>query len=256
VAPQNTWNTELYEAKHDFVWKLGQGALDLLKPQPGERILDLGCGTGHLTNRIAESGAQVVGVDASPDMIGQARQNFPKLQFSLQDAAALTYHDEFDAVFSNAALHWMLEPGCVVSSLSRALRAGGRFVAEMGGKGNIERIVDAIEGVVERYTHGRHVPSRNYFPSIPEYTSILEAHGFEAVYARLFDRPTPLEGEAGMENWIHQFKWYYFEGLPPADRQRALAEVIGQLRPHLYSDTGWFADYRRLQFVAVKTVRT
>ncbi len=252
MPPQNTWNTELYEAKHDFVWKLGQGALDLLNPQAGERILDLGCGTGHLTNRIAESGAQVVGVDASPDMIGQARQNFPKLAFSLQDATALTYQDEFDAIFSNAALHWMLEPERVVAPVSRALRVGGRFVAEMGGKGNIKRIVDTIEAVVRRYSGGRVPPSRNYFPSIPEYTSILEAHGFEALYARLFDRPTPLEGEAGMENWIHQFKWYYFEALPPADRQSALAEVIEQLRPHLYSDAGWFADYRRLQFVAVR----
>jgi trans-aconitate methyltransferase len=252
VAPQNTWNTELYEAKHDFVWKLGQGALDLLNPQPGERILDLGCGTGHLTNRIAESGAQVVGVDASPDMIGQARQNFPKLRFSLQDAAALTYREEFDAVFSNAALHWMLEPGRVVASIAGSLRAGGRFVAEMGGKGNIRLIVDAIETVVRQYGSGQVVPSRNYFPSIQEYTSILEAHGFEAVYARLFDRPTPLEGEDGMENWIHQFKWYYFEALPQAERQRALAEAIEQLRPHLYKDTGWFADYRRLQFVAIK----
>ncbi|MGA7412847.1 MAG: class I SAM-dependent methyltransferase [Bryobacteraceae bacterium] len=252
MPPQNTWNTELYEAKHEFVWKLGQGALDLLNPQPGERVLDLGCGTGHLTTRIAESGAQVVGVDASPDMIGQARQNFPKLQFSLQDATALTYQEEFDAVFSNAALHWMLEPDHVVAAVSRALRRGGRFVAEMGGKGNIKRIVDTIEAVVRRYSGGQHIPSRNYFPSIPEYTAILEAHGFEAVYARLFDRPTPLEEEAGMENWIHQFKWYYFEALPPAEQQRALTEVIEQLRPHLYSDAGWFADYRRLQFLAVK----
>lgn len=252
MPPQNTWNTELYEAKHNFVWKLGQGALDLLNPQPGERILDLGCGTGHLTSRIAESGAEVVGVDASPDMIGQARQNFPKLTFSLQDATALTYQNEFDAVFSNAALHWMLEPARVAASLSRALRPSGRLVAEMGGKGNIRLIVDAIETVVERYSSGQTVPSRNYFPSIPEYTAILEAHGFEAVYARLFDRPTPLDGETGMDDWIHQFKWYYFEPLSPADRKTALAEVIALLRPHLYSEEGWFADYRRLQFIALK----
>jgi trans-aconitate methyltransferase len=252
VPPKNTWNTELYEAKHNFVWKLGQGALDLLNPQPGERILDLGCGTGHLTSRIVESGAQVVGVDASPDMIGQARQNFPKLTFSLQDAAALTYQNEFDAIFSNAALHWMLDPSLVAASLSRALRPGGRLVAEMGGKGNIRLIVDAIETAVRRYSGAHAVPSRNYFPSIPEYTAILEAHGFEAVYARLFDRPTPLEGPAGMENWIHQFKWYYFEPLPPADRKAALEEVIEGLRPQLHNENGWFADYRRLQFIALK----
>jgi trans-aconitate 2-methyltransferase len=225
---------------------MGEGVVELLQPRPGERILDLGCGPGQLTQKIAESGAEVVGVDASPSMIGQARQNFPALRFVLQDAAALTFDQEFDAVFSNAALHWMLDPAAVVTAVSKALRPGGRFVAEMGGKGNIQTIVSAIQRVVLQY-HPL-PPSRQYYPSVSEYTAILEAHGLEVRLAQLFERPTPLEGEAGMENWIRQFKNYYFDNLPPT----ALAEVLSDLRTKLHSDQGWHADYRRLRFVAVK----
>jgi trans-aconitate 2-methyltransferase len=241
-----SWDTELYEARHGFVWRLGEGVVELLKPQAGERILDLGCGPGQLTKKIAESGAEVVGLDASPEMIGQARQNYPELRFVLQDAAAMNYESEFDAVFSNAALHWMLDPVAVVRGVSRALKTGGRFVAEMGGKGNIQTIVSAIHGVVSKY---RPIPaSRQYYPSVSEYTTILEAHGLEVRTAQLFDRPTPLEGDAGMENWISQFKMYYFEGLPAA----ALSEAVADLRGKLRNEKGWYADYRRLRFEAVK----
>jgi len=241
------WDTELYEARHNFVWRMGEGVVDLLAPQAGERILDLGCGPGQLTKKISESGAQVVGVDASPSMIGQARQNFPELRFVLQDAASMTFDNEFDAVFSNAALHWMLDPAAVVECVAKSLKPGGRFVAEMGGKGNIQTIVSAIHQVVTKY-HPL-PPSRQYYPSVSEYTTILEAHGLEVRNAQLFDRPTPLEGESGIENWLKQFKNYYFENLPPA----ALSEVISTLRPKLHNESGWFADYRRLRFLAVKS---
>jgi trans-aconitate methyltransferase len=241
-----SWDTELYEARHNFVWRMGEGVVELLHPQPGERILDLGCGPGQLTNKIAESGAQVIGLDASPSMIGQARQNFPKLRFVLQDSASMTFDNEFDAVFSNAALHWMLDSTAVVSAVAKSLKPGGRFVAEMGGKGNIQTIVAAIHDVVGKY---HPVPaSQHFYPSVSEYATILESHGLEVRMAQLFDRPTPLEGEAGMENWIKQFKLYYFEGVPPT----ALQEVITNLRPKLHTEKGWHADYRRLRFLAVK----
>jgi trans-aconitate 2-methyltransferase len=225
---------------------MGEGVVELLQPLAGERILDLGCGPGQLTKKISESGAQVVGVDSSPNMIGQARQNFPELRFALQDAATMTFENEFNAVFSNAALHWMLDPAAVVSAVSKALRTGGRFVAEMGGKGNIQTILSAIHRVVTKY-HALPA-SRQYYPSISEYAGILEAHGLEVRMAELFDRPTPLEGEAGMENWIRQFKFYYFENAPAS----AVAEVISDLRSKLYDQNGWRADYRRLRFIAVK----
>jgi len=243
-----SWDTELYEARHNFVWRMGEGVVDLLAPRAGERILDLGCGPGQLTKKIADSGAEVVGLDASPEMIGQARQNYPELRFVLQDAAGMQFEDEFDAVFSNAALHWMLEPAAVVRGVARALRPGGRFVLEMGGKGNIRTIVETIQRVVSKYRNGWLPALRQYYPSIGEYTGILESHGLEVRMAQLFYRPTPLEGDAGMENWIKQFKLYYFESLPAA----ALAEAVSELRAKLFSEQGWVADYRRLRVEAVK----
>ena len=242
-----SWDAELYEARHNFVWRLGEGVVELLAPAKGERILDLGCGTGQLTHKIAESGAEVVGLDASPTMIGQARQNYPGLRFVLEDSANMKFDNEFDAVFSNAALHWMLDPAAVIRAVAKALRPGGRFVAEMGGKGNIQTIVSAIHRVVKKY---QPIPaSRQYYPSVGEYSTLLEAAGLEVRSAQLFDRPTPLEGENGMEQWITQFKLYYFENLPST----ALEEVIAYLHPKLHDQNGWHADYRRLRFVAIKT---
>jgi trans-aconitate methyltransferase len=241
-----SWDTELYEACHHFVWRLGEGVVELLQPGAGERILDLGCGPGQLTKKIAESGAEVIGLDASPEMIGQARQNYPELRFVLQDAAGMQFENEFDAVFSNAALHWMLDPASVVRGVARALRPGGRFVLEMGGKRNIQIIEQTIQRVVGKYSP---LPaSRHYFPSIGEYSNLVESLGLEVRMAQLFDRPTPLEGETGMENWLKQFKLYYFENVPPA----ALAEVVSELRLKLHSEHGWIADYRRLRLQAVK----
>jgi trans-aconitate methyltransferase len=254
MPPAKTWNPELYEGKHSFVWKLGEGALELLDPKPGERILDLGCGTGHLTHRIAKAGASVVGLDASADMIGQARQNFPQITFVLADAARLGFDGEFDAIFSNAALHWMTDAAAVVSGMARALRVGGRLAAEFGAKRNIQCITNAIDEVLPRYLAGGMPEPRTWYPSISEYSKLLEERGFEVRLARVFERPTPLEGESGMENWLHQFKSYYFEDLPPEARRRAIAEVIERLRPDLYTKEGWVADYRRLQVVAVRGI--
>jgi trans-aconitate methyltransferase len=251
MPPQNTWDAELYEARHSFVWQFGEGVVELLDPKPGERILDLGCGTGQLTQKIAELGAEVTGLDASPEMIGQARQNYPQLRFVLQDAAKMEFVQAFDAVFSNAALHWMLDAEGVARGVARALRPAGRFVAEMGGKGNIAQIEAAIQNVLSR--RGLKAEWRTWYPSIGEYAALLESCGLETRTALLFDRPTPLEGPAGMENWIRQFKWYCFEGLTNGERTEALQEVVNLLRPVLFREGKWYADYRRLRIVAVKT---
>jgi trans-aconitate methyltransferase len=249
---QTSWDTELYEARHNFVWKFGEGVVDLLDPKPGERILDVGCGTGHLTQAIADRGAAVVGFDSSPEMIGQARQNFPRLQFMLGDAAQMEFRSEFDAVFSNAALHWMTKAPEVARGMADALKGGGRLAVEFGGKGNIATIENAIQSVLIRY-YGTAMPeSRMYFPSVSEYSAVLESCGLEVRHAHLFDRPTPLAGEHGMEDWIRQFKWFYFEPLPAEQRKRALLEVIEELGPILKRDGKWVADYRRLRIFAVK----
>jgi len=252
TAKQN-WNTELYEARHSFVWQMGQGLLQLLEPKQGERILDLGCGTGQLTARIAESGSETTGLDSSPDMIGQARQNYPALRFILADASEMRFTEEFDAIFSNAALHWMLDAQKVANAMAHALKRGGRLVAELGGKGNIGRIEEALHAVLPRYNGGMPLAAKTYFPSMAAYSGVLESAGFEVRAAQLFDRPTPLEGGDGMANWLRQFSWYNFEPIAAQQREQALAEVVKNLHDSLYKDGSWSADYRRLRVVAVKT---
>lgn len=252
MSARTSWDTELYEAQHAFVWELGAGLMEILAPKPGERILDVGCGTGQLTQQIAERGADVLGIDSSPDMIGQARQNFPRLRFALQDAVSMTFANEFDAVFSNAALHWILNAEGAVQSMARALRTGGRLVLEMGGRGNIRQIHEAVEAAFREHSSAALPAPRNYFPSVSEYTTVLEAHRFEVQNAVLFDRPTPLEGERGMEQWIKQFCAFYLDELPPQSRETTVNRAVEQLRPFLYRDGRWFADYRRLRVSAIK----
>src|ERR1051326_411335 len=177
-----TWDAGLYESEHGFVWKYGADLVRLLNPQPAERILDMGCGTGHLTAQIAAAGAAVLGVDSSPDMIGQARQNYPNLKFQLADARAFKAAEPFDAAFSNAALHWIREARDAVRSVHGALKPGGRFVAELGGKGNNALVIDALMQA------GASDPLLTfYFPSIGEYSAILASEGVELRLPPLFD---------------------------------------------------------------------
>lgn len=251
LAPRQRWDAELYEGRHAFVWHFGESLVEMLDPRPGEHILDLGCGPGQLTQRIADHGASVVGLDAAPEMIGQARQNFPNLRFVLQDAANMTLDDEFDAIFSNAALHWMPQADAVAAGMHRALRKGGRLVAEFGGKGNVQAIEQAVNTVVLKRSGSLPV-NRRFYPSVGQYSTILENAGFEVRFAHLFDRPTRLEGEAGMENWIRQFSGFYFDVLPADERSVAIREAAEIVRPTLYGNEGWLADYRRLRIIATK----
>jgi trans-aconitate methyltransferase len=233
MSDWDDWDSTQYQGSFGFVWQYGADLLPLLDAKAGECVLDIGCGTGQLTARIAETGAQVLGIDTSPAMVAQARQNFPKLKFQLIDAGLFRSEKKFDAVFSNAALHWMQNADAVADAVFQALKPGGRFVAEMGGKGNIARIAAAIDTEI-----------RNYFPSISEYSGVLERHGLEVTLMALFDRPTPLlGGESGMREWVALFR---------PDNKRAMEEVEAELRPSLYRDGQWFADYRRLRFVARK----
>jgi trans-aconitate methyltransferase len=248
------WNANLYDAKHDFVWKYGSDVVLLLAPQPGERILDLGCGTGHLAAQIADTGARVVGVDRSAEMILSARAAYPDLRFEIADATELPFREEFDAVFSNATLHWIHEPARVVERVWNALRSGGRFVAELGGKGNIRKMQVAFEEALIQM--GASKPGEVnpwYYPSVSEYATLLEQNGFEVRLMTLFDRPTGLaDGEAGMRNWITMFGGAYLEKAGSARREEFFQRIEGLLRPELFRDGQWWADYRRLRLVAVK----
>jgi trans-aconitate 2-methyltransferase len=249
---ENRWNTALYENNHAFVWQFGENLLKLLSPQPGERILDLGCGTGQLTEKIALAGSEVTGIDLAPDMIEKARHNYPHLQFTVADARNFQVEQPFDAVFSNAVLHWIPEPDAVISCIRQALKPRGRFVAEFGGKGNVKAIATALESALEASgyaTSQRTIPW--YFPSIGEYTTILERQGFDVTYAVLFDRPTPLEhSDAGIANWIQMFASRFLTGLSVEQQMRVIQAIEQRLKPSLYRDGRWWADYRRIRVVA------
>jgi len=226
----------------------------LLVPKAGERILDLGCGTGQLTEKIAQSGAFVHGIDSSLSMISTARSNYPQLDFAVADARNFQVNEPLDAVFSNAVLHWIKEPDAVINCVAKALKPGGRFVAEFGGKGNVGAIVRALLSVLSEI--GCEEPQALnpwYFPSIGEYAGLLEKQGFDVGYAVLFDRPTPLEGgSAGMANWIKMFAGGFLSGLSDDVRSHVIRTVEEHLRSVLYRDGNWNADYRRIRIVAVK----
>lgn len=244
------WSASLYEGAHSFVWKRAGDLIPLLDPKPGERILDLGCGTGQLTEKLAALGAQVVGLDSSPEMVAQARQNYPKLTFVLADARTLSFEAPFDAVFSNAALHWIREADAVVSSVAGALRPGGRFVAEFGGKRNIAALLAAVNRVLER--RGYTVDFHWYFPSIGEFAAVLERHGFEVAQAAHFDRFTPLDdSEHGVEHWLEMFGAPLLKQAPAREHAAIRREVQAEARTALWREGGWHMDYVRLRVAAV-----
>ena len=250
---QPDWNASHYDTQHAYVWKFGTGVVELLAPQPGERILDLGCGTGLLTAQIGRSGATIVGLDSSAEMIHLARQHYPSLQFMVADGADFQVDEPFDAVFSNAALHWMRRPADVVRCVWDALQPGGRFVAEMGGQGNIQTIVEALTHALARVGLDASPLNPWYFPSLAEYAGLLERQGFEVTFAWLFDRPTPIDGgEAGMQQWLAVFCKDFLAAVPDAHRAAVARAIEDRLRPRLFRDGVWVADYRRLRISAAK----
>jgi trans-aconitate methyltransferase len=248
-----TWDPALYQQKHAFVFERGGDVVELLAPKAFERILDLGCGTGQLTKRIADAGATVIGIDHSPQMIRQAKANFPELRFEVADARAFAFDEPFDAIFSNAVLHWVKPPERAVERISDGLKPAGRLVAEFGGKGNIDVVMRSLRAAaIEINCPELAAIEPWYYPSVGEYASLLERHGLEVTFATLFDRPTPLEAETGLRDWLRMFAGMFLEQVPD-DRRDALIDGVEQLaRPTLYGESGWSADYRRLRIVAVK----
>ncbi len=246
-----TWDPSRYAANAAFVPALGQPVLDLLQPQPGERILDLGCGDGVLTEKLAATGVDVVGVDSSPDMIAAARQR--GLDAQVMDATKLGFDQEFDAVFSNAVLHWIKrDPDAAISSAYRALRRPGRFVGEMGGHGCVAAVTVALTiGLEKRGVKNAASVCPWYFPTVDDYSARLERAGFVAEKVQLIPRPTPLP--TGMRAWLETFANPFCAALPVDQRGDYLEEATEMLRPVLCDEKGrWTADYMRLRFVARK----
>lgn len=245
------WNPILYDNSHDFVSRFGQGALSYLNPQPGETILDLGCGTGDLTKEISLT-AEVVGVDSSAEMIATAKSKFPQIPFYQMDARKLEFDMRFDAIFSNAVLHWIPEKEIVIKNMYALLKNHGRIVLEFGGKGNNEHMLKALREVLSQSGYQENTKISWYYPSIGEYTTELEKENFRVVRAEHFDRLTPLKGNQGMKDWFVMFGDRLFTGIPEERKENILNETQEKLRPTHFIDGIWNADYKRIRIVALK----
>ncbi len=245
---KDSWNANLYDDNHSFVSKYGNSLIEWLAPRKEERILDLGCGTGDLAKRLFDQGTHVIGVDKSNNMIVQALEKYPEIPFFVQDATLLPYTNEFDAVFSNATLHWVTNPKQALECIFNSLKQGGRFVAEFGGKGNVQTIINEIQ----HQLGSNLTDSPWYYPSIGEYSSLMEAVGFRVTFAQHYDRPTPLEGPSGLRNWIKMFAMSFFHGLDEKEQEEVINKVEQQLKSKLFQDNQWIADYKRIRVIAIK----
>jgi trans-aconitate methyltransferase len=244
-----SWDPDAYARNARFVSDLGAPVLELLAPLAGERILDLGCGDGALTIKLADMGCDVVGVDSSAPLIEAARRL--GLDARVIDGAQLSFDAEFDAVFSNAAIHWMSAVDDVIAGVWRAIRPGGRFVAEFGGHGCVETIKRALTDALARRGIDGDALNPWYFPTVEDYSARLARRGFAVSYVALIPRPTPLPTE--INGWLETFAQSFMAPLAKHDRADFIDEVREALRPKLCDGDGkWFADYVRIRFAAVK----
>lgn len=243
------WESDHYMRHAGFVPELGMPVIEWLAPRPGERVLDLGCGEGSLTEKLAALGCTVVGVDASAEQVAAARDR--GLDARTMDAHALSFRHEFDAVFSNAALHWMKHPDAVIAGVVRALKPGGRFVGEFGGAGNVAAIRTALSQALERRGIDPRAVDPWYFPTPEEYRARLEAAGLQVRRVEHFPRPTPLPTD--MAGWLATFAQSFTQPIPAVEQADFLAEVLTALAPRLCDPQGqWSADYVRLRFATAK----
>lgn len=247
------WNAALYDEKHHFVSTYGQDVLTLLEPAAGEKILDAGCGTGTLCHQLAGFGAEVKGVDLSVDMVERAKAAYPELDFEVADLTDFDLGETFDAIFSNATLHWVLPPEKAITCLLRHLSPGGRLVLEMGGRLNVEQIIQAIFAALKQRGHAVFsVENFWYFPSPGSYSTLLEQAGFEVQLVHYFERPTRLSGLDGMRNWIEMFGAYFFRDIDPKETEKVIGLAVEKLKPTHFKEESWWADYRRLRIKAIK----
>jgi trans-aconitate 2-methyltransferase len=249
---EQKWNANLYNDKHSFVYAYGASLIDILNPKVNERILDLGCGSGELTALINERSEDVVGMDKSVEMISKAKTQFPLCKFKVGDASRFNFDVPFDAIFSNAALHWVTNYNEAITCMYRNLKKGGRIVLEFGGKDNVKKITTQLRKSLLKRGYRKQAELKLwYFPSIGEYTIALESVGFLVSSAQWYARPTELaDDKTGIKDWLQMFCKPFFVEVDNLDVSDILTEVQEFLRSDLYVDGKWFADYKRIRIVA------
>jgi len=250
------WDAQKYDDAHAFVWRSAGGIVEWLAPQSGEAILDVGCGTGHVSAQIAQCGARVIGLDSSPEMLDTARREHPHLRWIEGDARdfslqSLELNAPLDAIFSNATLHWVRPPERFLECAATVLKPGGRLVAEFGGHGNVEQVLASLEAGLRAVNAVADV-RENYFPALGEYAALCEAANLEVLRAEIFERPTPLEGAHGLREWAAMFRPRAVQAVPQEQREEFFQAMEENARAILFRDETWFADYRRLRIFARK----
>lgn len=246
------WDGELYRNTCSFVSEFGKDLIEWLDPVPGERILDVGCGTGELTSKLSNKGCEVVGLDSSGDMLGEAREKEPQPSYVHESITDYRSSSEFDAAISNAALHWITDPGDALESVYQNLTKGGRFVAEMGIEGNISKVRRALYEEVSRSGYEPEKLDPWYFPEPGDYISKLRNNGFKITDKTVFDRPTELYGEEGLKPWLIMFAEEFFRPMDDTERHEIIRSLVERLRDELKEDGRWVLGYRRLRFRAEK----
>lgn len=248
------WDAKLYNDKHSFVYNYGESLIKKLDPKPYERILDLGCGTADLTYQISKITNNCIGIDNSYDMVALAKQQYPELEIYQKDATDFDFDQPFEAIFSNATLHWILDYKSCAESIYRNLKTKGRMVVEFGGKGNIQEIENCLRKNLKKYNYTEQSKFKQwYFPSIADYSKVLEDVGFRVVFAQHYDRPTELvESESGIRDWLAMFGKNFFKDVLSVDEINILNDVQEELRNSLFISGKWYADYKRIRIVAIK----
>lgn len=249
----DNWLPSFYESTQAYQLDYGNELIEsLLRPKKDEVILDLGCGTGRVTRIIADKGARVIGIDSSKKMIDKAKENCPDLEFHVGDGSDFHFQEKFDAVYSSATLHWILEPEKAAACIAGCLRHGGRFVAQFSGRGSVHSISNAANEIV-REKGGAPWKSALYLPSIGEYTAILEGCGLDVVFAALLDHLTSLDGGSeGLARWIRTFGHGLLPGISEEERESYIPLLEDRLRDRLWKDGNWHVDYRRLRILAFR----
>lgn len=248
------WKPELYNEKHSFVYRYGENLIELLDPKENQRILDLGCGSGHLTFKINQLAKETIGIDKSSEMISDAKSKFPSIEFQVADASNFRFNEKFDSIFSNATLHWVKNQRNAIKCMYENLNLEGKIVLEFGGKGNVQTIVNELRNSLR--TRGYSKQSNLdlwYFPSIGEYSIELESVGFRVLFAEHYDRPTELADEnSGIKDWITMFGESFFIGVEENHIEEIRNEVQEKTKEQCLINGKWFADYKRIRVVAIK----